>query len=75
MKKILTHRWLRCTIVFLIILILRIAWCRLVPSDDPEGSNLLVNVVAALIPTAVYAVLDRWLLDKFWKRQLDKRIS
>ena len=29
------------------------------PHDDPEGSNLLVNVVFAAIPTALYALIDK----------------
>ena len=58
MKHIKEHLWLRAAIVFVVVLTLRVAWCRLLPHDDPEGSNLLVNVVFAAIPTALYALID-----------------
>ena len=58
MKHIKEHLWLRAAIVFVVVLTLRVAWCRLLPHDDPEGSNLLVNMVFAAIPTALYALID-----------------
>lgn len=66
MKQIRSKFWLRCLIVFAVVLTLRVAWCRLVPSDDPEGSNLLVNVVFAAVPTAIYAIIDHLWLKRFW---------
>ena len=58
MKHIKEHLWLRAAIVFVVVLTLRVAWCRLLTHDDPEGSNLLVNVVFAAIPTALYVFID-----------------
>ena len=58
MKHIKEHLWLRAAIVFVVVITLRVAWCRLLPHDDPEGSNLLVNVVFAAILTALYALID-----------------
>ena len=55
---------MRCVLAFFIILTLRVAWCRLIPSDDPEGSNLLVNVVFALIITGIYAIADHMVTKK-----------
>ncbi|MBO4870914.1 MAG: hypothetical protein J5565_02890 [Muribaculaceae bacterium] len=67
MKRILSSFRVRCVLAFFIILSLRVAWCRLIPSDDPEGSNLLVNVVFALILTGMYAVAD-YIVTKKVKR-------
>ena len=63
MKQYFLRRWVRCALVFMVILTLRVAWCRLLPHDDPEGSNLLVNVVFSAVLTAVYALID-WIIVK-----------
>lgn len=63
MKPYFLRRWVRCVVVFMVILTLRVAWCRLLPHDDPEGSNLLVNVVFSAVLTAIYALID-WLFVK-----------
>lgn len=63
MKPYFLRRWVRCLVVFMVILTLRVAWCRLLPHDDPEGSNLLVNVVFSAVLTAIYALID-WLFVK-----------
>ena len=47
MKKILSKLWMRCTILFILLLVLNAVRWRLFPGDDPEGGNLLVNVVMA----------------------------
>lgn len=59
MEKKEWNPWLRCTAVFVMSLAVIVALCRLVPTDDPEGSNLLVNAVLALGITAGFAVADR----------------
>ena len=68
MNHIRTHLWLRCAIFFVAVLALRVAWCRWVPSDDPEGSNLLVNIVFAAVPTAIFALIDHYLLRRLWRQ-------
>ena len=66
MKKMLTKRGIRYFLVFLLALFCVGAWQRFVPSDDPEGGNLLVNSVMALIITTLYVVVEK-LVCKFGK--------
>ena len=58
MKNFTPGFWLRCAIVFILLIATRAICWRVLPNDDPEGGNLLVNAVLALIGTAAYAVGD-----------------
>ena len=74
MKKILSKFWLRCAIVFILLLALNGTRWRLFPGDDPEGSNLLVNVVLAGAVTLIYALADKCWCQIRRHRQEVKRI-
>lgn len=58
MKKIRLKPWQRYAAVFIGVMALNGMRWRFLPSDDPEGGNLLVNAVMALIVTTFYALLD-----------------
>jgi hypothetical protein len=62
MKKALSNPWIRYAIVFVVMLVLVGGWFRFGPYVDPEGSNLLVNSVIALILTGIYAVIDYFVI-------------
>ena len=58
MKKTGSKFWLRCAIVFILLMLVNGTRWRLFPGDDPEGGNLLVNAAMAAAGTAVYALAD-----------------
>ena len=58
MKNFTRGFWLRCAIVFILLMFVNGTRWRLFPNDDPEGGNLLVNAVMALAGTLVYGAAD-----------------
>ncbi len=57
MKKIHLKPWLLYAITFVLLMVVNGTRWRLFPGDDPEGGNLLVNAVLALMGTAVFALI------------------
>ena len=57
MKKIRLKPWLLYAIIFVLLMVVNGTRWRLFPGDDPEGGNLLVNAVLALMGTAVFALI------------------
>ena len=57
MKKIHLKPWLLYAIAFVLLMVVNGTRWRLFPGDDPEGGNLLVNAVLALMGTAVFALI------------------
>ena len=57
MKKIHLKPWLLYAIIFVLLMVVNGTRWRLFPGDDPEGGNLLVNAVLALMGTAVFALI------------------
>ena len=76
MEKKEYNPWLRCAAVFVVSLAVIIAMHRLVPTDDPEGSNLLVNGFMALCITAGFAVADRrWRKNRRHREEIQRRLN
>ena len=67
MKNFMHLSWLRYAIVFILLIILNSARWRLLPNDDPEGGNLLINVILASMGTAAYIAIEYW-----WQHSLRK---
>ena len=57
MRKKTQNPWLLYAIVFTLLMLVNGTRWRLFPGDDPEGGNLLVNAVMALMGTAVFALI------------------
>ena len=76
MKKILSKLWMRCAILFILLLALNAVRWRLFPGDDPEGGNLLVNVVMAGGITGMYAVTAlRLRRNRRYKEDVQRRLN
>ena len=76
MKKIRLKPWMEYVLVFILLLGMKATLGRLFPSDDPEGGNLLVNGVFALLLTAGYIVADRRLRkNRKYKEEVQRRLK